>query len=110
MGETSRTLRERFRTTPRPGPSDPNEIGLAILAASADGVVAIDDHGTVRFSNQAAVQLLGQPVDEGLGALHAHRLVHRIQGEVRAQTSARLLPTLIVTGFHQPGHGHDRRV
>jgi signal transduction histidine kinase len=72
MGETARTFRERFRTTPRPGPSDPNEIGLAILAASADGVVAIDDHGTVRFSNQAAAQLLGPRAGDLVGMPFDH--------------------------------------
>ena len=74
MGEHARTFRERFRTTPRSGPSDPNEIGLAILAASSDGVVAIDDDGTIRFSNQAAAQLLGPPAGELVGTPFGHEV------------------------------------
>ena len=62
MGEHARTVRQRFRTAPsQPAASDPNEIGLATLAASADGIMAIDDRDTIRFGNHAAAHLLGQP-------------------------------------------------
>jgi len=41
MGEHARTIRQRFRTAPRqPEASDQTGLGLAILEASADGVVA----------------------------------------------------------------------
>ena len=59
MGEHARPIRQRFRTAPsQPRASDPDEMGLAVLAASADGVVAIDEHGIIRFSNEAAADLL----------------------------------------------------
>jgi signal transduction histidine kinase len=75
MGEHARTIRQRFRAAPsQPRPSDQNEIGLAILAASADGVVAIDDHGTIRFCNQAAAQLLGPPAGDLVGRPFGHEI------------------------------------
>jgi signal transduction histidine kinase len=51
-----------------------NEIGRAILAASADGVVAIDDRGTIRFSNQAAAQLLGLAEADLVGSPFGHEI------------------------------------
>jgi K+-sensing histidine kinase KdpD len=75
MGEHARTIGQRFRTSPRRHEaSDQTELGLAILEASADGVVAIDDHGTIRFRNQAAVQLLGPSAGDLVGSAFGHEL------------------------------------
>jgi signal transduction histidine kinase len=73
MGEHARTVRQWLRTAPsQPRASDPNEIGLAILAASADGVVAIDDQDTIRFGNQAAAHMLGLPGGDLVGRPFGH--------------------------------------
>ncbi|MDR2983594.1 MAG: PAS domain-containing sensor histidine kinase [Nocardiopsaceae bacterium] len=75
MGEHARTIRQRFRTAPRQTrASNPDEIGLAILAASADGVVAVDDQGTIRFGNHAAARLLGRPADDLVGTPLGHEI------------------------------------
>lgn len=44
------------------------EVSQLILAASADGIVAVDEQGTIRFINRAAQDLLGRPEDELAGA------------------------------------------
>ena len=68
MGENARNTRQRPRTHPRqPRASSAEEISLAMLAAAADGIVAIDDRGIIRFGNNAAAQLLGLPADEVAG-------------------------------------------
>jgi signal transduction histidine kinase len=75
MGEHARTVRQRFRTAQRqPEASDQTGLGLAMLEASADGVVAIDEHGTIRFGNQAAAKLLGPPAGDLVGSPFGHDL------------------------------------
>lgn len=48
--------------------SEPCEVSQLILAASADGIVAVDDQGMIRFINRAALELLGRAEDELAGA------------------------------------------
>lgn len=75
MGENARIIGERFRTAPgQPEASDQAELGPAILEASADGVVAIDEHGTVKFSNQAAAKLLGPSTGDLVGSPFGHEI------------------------------------
>ncbi len=74
MGESARNTRQRPRRHPRqPRASSAEDIGLAMLAAVADGVVAIDDRGVIRFGNNAAAQLLGLPADDVAGLPSATR-------------------------------------
>lgn len=44
------------------------DISRLILAASADGVIALDDHGIVRLCNEAAAELFSRPARDLLGA------------------------------------------
>jgi signal transduction histidine kinase len=68
MGDNTRNTRQRPRTHPRqPRASGAEDIGLAMLGAAADGVVAIDDRGVIRFGNDAAARLLGLPADDVVG-------------------------------------------
>jgi signal transduction histidine kinase len=94
MAEHARPIRQRFRTAPeQPPTSDPSELGLAILEASADGVVAIDEHGTIRFSNQAAAKLLGPPAADLVGSPFGHDLTpgQGIEIELREPAGPRVL-------------------
>ncbi len=47
---------------------------MAMLAASADGILAIDDGGTIRFGNSAAARLLGLPSDDIAGRQFGHEI------------------------------------
>jgi signal transduction histidine kinase len=49
-------------------PSAEDVISQPILAASADGIVAVDDQGVIRVCNRAAAELLARPADELIGA------------------------------------------
>jgi len=44
-----------------------DDISRLTLAASADGIVAMDDAGTIRLCNRAAEELLGRPASELIG-------------------------------------------
>jgi signal transduction histidine kinase len=44
------------------------DISQLILAASADGIVAVDDQGIIRLCNRAAEELLDRPAQELIGA------------------------------------------
>jgi len=44
------------------------DISRLIVAASADGIVAVDDQGIIRVCNQAAEELLARPAAELIGA------------------------------------------
>jgi signal transduction histidine kinase len=44
-----------------------DDISRLTLAASADGIVAMDDAGTIRLCNRAAEELLGRPARELIG-------------------------------------------
>ena len=43
------------------------DISRLMLAAAADGIVAVDDSGTIRLCNRAAEELLGRPARELIG-------------------------------------------
>jgi signal transduction histidine kinase len=45
-----------------------SDISQLIVAASADGIVAVDDQGIIRVCNQAAQELLARPAGELIGA------------------------------------------
>lgn len=45
-----------------------NDLGEITLAASADGIVAVDDQGIIRLCNPAAEQLFGRPAQRLIGA------------------------------------------
>jgi len=49
-------------------PSTGGDISQLIVAASADGIVAVDDQGIIRVCNLAAQELLARPADELIGA------------------------------------------
>ncbi|GGL81553.1 hypothetical protein GCM10010129_26580 [Streptomyces fumigatiscleroticus] len=50
------------------GGPDHEDIVRAVLAASADGIVAIDEQGVIRYCNPAATELFGRPVDDLTGS------------------------------------------
>ncbi|MET9292461.1 ATP-binding protein [Streptomyces sp. NPDC003077] len=59
--------------SPSPGEREPggpghDDIVRAVLAASADGIVAVDERGVIRYCNPAATELFGRPVDELTGS------------------------------------------
>jgi signal transduction histidine kinase len=68
MGDHARNTRQRPPGHPRqPRASNAQDIGVAMLAAAADGIVAVNDSGIIRFGNNAAAQLLGLPADDVAG-------------------------------------------
>ena len=69
MGDHTRRTRQRPHNHPlRSKVCSTDNPSPAILAASADGVVAIDGSGTIRFGNQAAADLLAVPASELVGS------------------------------------------
>lgn len=46
----------------------PDDLSRLILAASADGIVAVDDQGTIRLCNRAAQRLLARPARDLIGS------------------------------------------
>ncbi|KWT56765.1 hypothetical protein ADL21_37980 [Streptomyces albus subsp. albus] len=52
----------------KPGGPDHEDIVRAVLTASADGIMAIDAQGVIRYCNPAATELFGRPVDELTGS------------------------------------------
>jgi signal transduction histidine kinase len=63
----ARDIRQRPRGHHRQPRASSADIGAAMLAAAADGVVAVDDRGVIRFGNDAAAHLLGLPADDLAG-------------------------------------------
>ena len=57
-------------------------ISQLIVAASADGIVAVDDQGVIRICNRAAEELLARPADELIGALFGFPVVAGRAAEV----------------------------
>lgn len=55
--------------TDRPASSEaPSDDALrAVVDATADGIVVVDDHGVIRYANPAARELLGRTADELVG-------------------------------------------
>src|SRR5215475_13110601 len=75
MDEPARSIGERFSTAPsQPEANEITELGLAIVESCADGIVAIDEHGTIRFSNQAAAKLLSPPAGDLVGSPFGHEI------------------------------------
>lgn len=72
---------------------------MAMLAASADGVVAIDDRGIIRVGNSAAARLLGLPSDDPAGRPFGHEVApgHADEIEVSAPGGARVLEVRTTT-------------
>jgi signal transduction histidine kinase len=80
MGEHARSTRQRVRSDPR-GPrqrrsskSSADELSQAIVAATTDGIVAVDDADAIRFANEAAVDLLGLPAGDVVGLPLGHEI------------------------------------
>jgi signal transduction histidine kinase len=83
MAEHARSTRQRVRSDFRRSRElSADEMGLATLAALADGVVAVDDAGTIRFANRAAVYLLGLPSGEAVGMPFGHELAPGQRAEI----------------------------
>ena len=82
-GRAGRLMGELARTPPRRHRNDPphtnqtlaDDMIRATLAAAGDGIVAIDDHGTIRFGNHAAADLLGVPAHDLVGRRFGHDLI-----------------------------------
>jgi signal transduction histidine kinase len=52
----------------RPSSALPADLSRLIVAASADGIVAVDDQGTIRLCNRAAQELLARPAKDLIGS------------------------------------------
>jgi signal transduction histidine kinase len=63
-GQDKRDSDQAGFTTPR----TEGDISQLIVAASADGIVAVDDQGVIRVCNRAAEVLLARPAHELIGA------------------------------------------
>ncbi len=44
-----------------------DELLISVIDAAPDGMVVVDDEGTIEFANPMAAQLFGYPVDELVG-------------------------------------------
>jgi signal transduction histidine kinase len=70
------------------GSSSPQALGIGedlnrlIVAASADGIIAVDDEGIIRLCNQAAAKLLSRPADQLIGSPFGFPLVSGRAAEV----------------------------
>lgn len=74
-GSSPRGEHSRPRAVPgRNRPARAHGLGEAILAAAADGVVAVDRHGVIRFANRAAAELLGRDGADLTGTALGYRL------------------------------------
>jgi len=58
-----------------PGAEFPGDISRLIVAASADGIVAVDENGVIRLCNRAAEQLFARPAKELIGTPFGFPLV-----------------------------------
>jgi signal transduction histidine kinase len=64
----------RQRRTPPPAEPEPadgrpgEQFSQAILSASADGILAVNEHGIIQVCNPAAQELLGRPPDQLVGS------------------------------------------
>jgi signal transduction histidine kinase len=110
MGDLARTPRERHRNAPSPTNTDStndssnsgnsgnssltNATGTddmirATLAAATDGIMAVDDRGTIRFGNNAAADLLGLPSQDLVGRRFGHDLTAGKASEIQLNVPGR---------------------
>src|SRR5215813_1413497 len=108
MGDLARTPPERHRNDPSPTntdstTNDSNDAGnssltnatgtddmiRATLAAATDGIMAVDDRGTIRFGNNAAADLLGLPSQDLVGRRFGHDLTAGKASEIQLNVPGR---------------------
>jgi len=72
----------RQGATGRPSSALPDDLSRLIVAASADGIVVVDDHGTIRLCNRAAQRLLARPAKDLIGSQFGFPVVAGRSAEV----------------------------
>jgi signal transduction histidine kinase len=75
MGDLARTPAHRHgNDPPQIHATSTDDMIRAALAAATDGVITVDDRGTIRFCNHAAAELLGLPAHDLVGSRLGHDL------------------------------------
>jgi signal transduction histidine kinase len=83
MAERTARQRDGRRTAAdHAGSGRPDDLSRLIVAASADGIVAVDDQGTIRMSNRAAQRLLARPAKDLIGGQFGFPVVAGRSAEV----------------------------
>jgi two-component system, cell cycle response regulator len=69
MSASNRPARRRLlgRPTELGRPMMGEHLLRSVIDSTVDGIVAVDEHGNVRFTNPAAIRLLGRPVEQIMG-------------------------------------------
>jgi signal transduction histidine kinase len=90
MGELSRTPPRRHRNDPsQTNATRADDMIRVTLAAAPDGIMAIDDRGTIRFGNHAAADLLGLPAHDLVGRQIGHDLIAGQASEIELKVPGR---------------------
>jgi signal transduction histidine kinase len=90
MGELARTPPQRHRNDlPQTNETSTDDMIRATLAAATDGIMAIDDRGTIRFGNRAAADLLGLPAHDLVGRRLGHDLIAGQASEIELKVPGR---------------------
>jgi len=90
MGDLARTPPERHRNDPTQNhATSTDDMIRATLAAATDGIVAVDDRGTIRFGNNAAADLLGLPAHDLAGRRLGHGLIAGQASEIEVKVPGR---------------------
>jgi len=90
MGDLARTPPERHRNYPsQTDATSTDDMIRATLAAATDGIMAIDERGTIRFGNDAAADLLGLPARDLAGRRFGHDLIAGQASEIELNVPGR---------------------
>jgi len=82
MADRAARQGDERRAAARPSSGSPDELSTLIVAASADGIVAVDDQGIIRLANRAAQRLLARPARDLIGSSFGFPVVAGRSAEV----------------------------
>ena len=82
MNDHTRSHNDRASSSHTPGGIGGRDISELIVAASADGIVAVDDQGIIRLCNAAAQELLARPAQDLIGTTFGFPMVGDRAAEV----------------------------
>lgn len=90
MGDLARTPPQRHRNDlPQTNATPADNMIRATLAAAPDGIMVIDNRGTIRFGNHAAADLLGLPPHDLVGRHVGHDLIAGRASEIELRVPGR---------------------
>lgn len=90
MGDLARTPPERHRNdSSQTNATSTDDMIRVTLAAATDGIMALDDGGTIKFGNHAAADMLGLPADDLVGRRLGHDLIAGQASEIKLKVPGR---------------------